>query len=111
MCGRFEQSGTRRCYAAALGADTSVDKDWLGDHEGRYNIFPTLCPCKSTCLTELPDGSGIVEKADAMRNLKKDQLVIRGDEELSGLTENPCGVFHSLTCENGSVSPIEDRGY
>lgn len=44
MCGRFEQAGTRRYYAAALGADTSVDKDWLGDHRGRYNVFPTLCP-------------------------------------------------------------------
>ena len=44
MCGRFEQSGTRRYYARALGADTSVDRDWLGDHEGRYNVYPILYP-------------------------------------------------------------------
>jgi putative SOS response-associated peptidase YedK len=44
MCGRFEQSRTRRYYAAALRADTSVDKDWLGDHVGRYNVYPGLAP-------------------------------------------------------------------
>ena len=44
MCGRFEQSGTRRYYAAALGVDTSNSMDWLGDHEGRYNVYPTLYP-------------------------------------------------------------------
>ena len=44
MCGRFEQSHTRRYYAAALGADTSNDRDWLGDHVGRYNVYPGLAP-------------------------------------------------------------------
>src|SRR5687768_6596238 len=44
MCGRFEQSGTRRYYAAALGVDTSNSLDWLGDHFGRYNVYPTLYP-------------------------------------------------------------------
>jgi putative SOS response-associated peptidase YedK len=47
MCGRFEQSGTRRYYAHALGADTN-DKGWdwncLGDHVRRYNVYPTLRP-------------------------------------------------------------------
>jgi hypothetical protein len=32
MCGRFEQSGTRRYYAKALGADTSDHVKWLGDN-------------------------------------------------------------------------------
>jgi hypothetical protein len=35
MCGRFEQSGTRRYYANAVGADTNNDMDWLGDHTSR----------------------------------------------------------------------------
>jgi hypothetical protein len=38
MCGRIEQSGPRRYYAAALGVNTSNEKDWLGDHVGRYNV-------------------------------------------------------------------------
>src|SRR3954452_17395993 len=44
MCGRFEQSHTSRYYATALGADTSIDRDWLGDCVGRYNVYPSLCP-------------------------------------------------------------------
>src|SRR5687768_8404810 len=44
MCGRFEQSRTRRYYAAALGADTTVDREWQGDHVGRYNVYPGACP-------------------------------------------------------------------
>lgn len=44
MCGRFEQSGTRRYYARALGTDTSNDVEWLGDHAGSYNIAPGRCP-------------------------------------------------------------------
>ena len=47
MCGRFEQSESRRYYAHALGADTN-DKDWdwswLGDHVKRYNVYPGLSP-------------------------------------------------------------------
>jgi putative SOS response-associated peptidase YedK len=44
MCGRFEQSGTRRYYAGALGVDTSNDLAWLGDHIGSYNTAPGRCP-------------------------------------------------------------------
>src|SRR3954452_11502463 len=44
MCGRFEQSHTRRFYAAALGADTSNGRDWQGDHVGRYKVYPGLSP-------------------------------------------------------------------
>ncbi|WP_097067222.1 SOS response-associated peptidase family protein [Nitrosovibrio sp. Nv4] len=45
MCGRFEQSGTRKHYARALGADMSNDLDWTGgDHIAMYNIAPGLCP-------------------------------------------------------------------
>ena len=40
MCGRFEQSGTRRYYAKALGADTSDHVKWLGDNIPSYNPAP-----------------------------------------------------------------------
>lgn len=45
MCGRFEQSRTRRYYAQALGADTSDAIQWTGgDHIASYNVAPGLCP-------------------------------------------------------------------
>jgi putative SOS response-associated peptidase YedK len=44
MCGRFEQSGTRRYYAKALGADTSDHVKWLGDSIPSYNTAPGKCP-------------------------------------------------------------------
>jgi putative SOS response-associated peptidase YedK len=40
MCGRFEQSGTRRYYAKAPGADTSDHVKWLGDNIPSYNPAP-----------------------------------------------------------------------
>jgi putative SOS response-associated peptidase YedK len=44
MCGRFEQSGTERYYADALGADTSDHLKWMGDHIPSYNTAPCQCP-------------------------------------------------------------------
>ena len=45
MCGRFEQSGTRRHYARYLGVDTSNEWEWAGgDHWASCNIAPGLCP-------------------------------------------------------------------
>ena len=44
MCGRFEQSETKRYYARALGADTSDHLKWLGDRTPSYNTGPGLCP-------------------------------------------------------------------
>ena len=44
MCGRFEQSGTRRYYASALGVETS-DWHWqTGDHIPLYNVALGMCP-------------------------------------------------------------------
>jgi len=45
MCGRFEQSETKRYYASALGVDTSDDLKWLGERTPSYNTGPGLCPC------------------------------------------------------------------
>jgi hypothetical protein len=42
MCGRFEQSETRRYYARALGADTSDPVKWFGDRTPSYNTPPRL---------------------------------------------------------------------
>ncbi|SEP43165.1 SOS response associated peptidase (SRAP), partial [Nitrosovibrio sp. Nv6] len=45
MCGRFEQSGTRRYYASALGIDTSDYRTWdCGDRVPLYNTAPGRCP-------------------------------------------------------------------
>lgn len=45
MCGRFEQSGTRRYYAERLGADVSDHQQWTGgDQIASYNIAPGLYP-------------------------------------------------------------------
>ena len=44
MCGRFEQSETKRYYARALGADTSDHLKWLGDRTPSCNTGPGLCP-------------------------------------------------------------------
>lgn len=44
MCGRFEQSETRRYYANALGVDTSEHSWEYGDHIAHYNIALGLCP-------------------------------------------------------------------
>jgi putative SOS response-associated peptidase YedK len=44
MCGRFEQSETKRYYASALGSDTSDHLKWLGERTPSYNTGPGLCP-------------------------------------------------------------------
>ncbi len=41
MCGRFEQSETKRYYASALGVDTSDHVKWLGDP---YPFIQHRCP-------------------------------------------------------------------
>lgn len=44
MCGRFEQSGTRKYYARAIGADTR-GVEWVGgDTIPRYNVSPGTAP-------------------------------------------------------------------
>ena len=44
MCGRFEQSESRRYYASALGVDTS-GVEWLGgDPIPQYNVSPGRFP-------------------------------------------------------------------
>ncbi len=40
MCGRFEQSGTRRYYAQALGVNTEGSKWVGGDSVPQYNLSP-----------------------------------------------------------------------
>ena len=44
MCGRFEQSGTRRYYAHVVGADTGATRGTEGDLLTSYNVAPGLCP-------------------------------------------------------------------
>ena len=44
MCGRFEQAGTRRYYAQALGVD-ALDPEWQGgDVIPQYNVSPGSFP-------------------------------------------------------------------
>ncbi|SFN45139.1 Putative SOS response-associated peptidase YedK [Nitrosospira briensis] len=44
MCGRFEQSGTRRHYARVLGADTHGHEWQGGDTVPQYNVSPGSAP-------------------------------------------------------------------
>jgi putative SOS response-associated peptidase YedK len=60
MCGRFEQSETRKYYAAALGVDTSDHLEWQGgDHIPIYNIAPGRCPWMITLRGGKPEFIGM----------------------------------------------------
>lgn len=52
MCGRFEQSGTRKYYAQALGVDTSGIKWVGGDSAPQYN----LSPCRQSLIFHMLSG-------------------------------------------------------
>jgi putative SOS response-associated peptidase YedK len=59
MCGRFEQSGTRRYYASALGVDTT-GREWSwSDHIPSYNVASGLYPWMLTVHDGELEFSGI----------------------------------------------------
>jgi putative SOS response-associated peptidase YedK len=118
MCGRFEQSETKRYYASALGADTSDHLKWLGERTPSYNTGPGLCPW----MIMLDKGElefigmrwGYRTPKEAAEK-KKPWIYARVEKSLTGsyfrhmFREGrviiPCGGWYEWTVENGKKQP------
>jgi putative SOS response-associated peptidase YedK len=119
MCGRFEQSGTRRYYAEHLGADVSDHQRWEGgDHIASYNIAPGLCPWMITLHHGEPlflgTRWGYRTPAEVIEN-KKPWINARIEKALTGryfrhmFREGrvivPAGGWYEWTVEEGKKQP------
>lgn len=119
MCGRFEQSGTRRYYASAFGIDTSDYRAWdCGDRVPLYNVAPGRCPWLIT-----PEKGGIqfiglkwgYRTPQEMAEKKKPWINARVEKALTGryfrhmFREGrlivPAGGWFEWTVEGGKKQP------
>lgn len=119
MCGRFEQSKTRRYYAAALGADTSEYRRWNGgNHIPSYNIAPGLCPWMITLHADEPLFIGMkwgYRTPEEAIQKKKPWINARIEKALTGryfrhmFKEGrviiPAGGWYEWTVEEGKKQP------
>ena len=118
MCGRFEQSETRRYYAQALGVNTEGSKWVGGDSVPQYNLSPGRPPLMFHLLSGKIDCDHVIwgyrtpEEAEAK---KKPWINARVEKALTGryfrhmFREGrvliPAGGWYEWTVENGKKQP------
>ena len=118
MCGRFEQSQTKRYYASALGADTSDGLKWMGDRIPSYITGPGLCPWVMMLHKGELEFVGMrwgYRTPKEVAEKKKPWICARVEKSLTGryfrhmFREGrviiPCGGWYEWTVENGKKQP------